>query len=79
MANDKRTIYFNELIVSNKGNMQALFKMANKIFDKNSGSRSLPQHDNATSLADQFNNFYSGKVQEIRKKIPKSNFEIQKY
>ena len=79
MANDKRTVYFNELIEINKGNVQALFKMANKIFDKNSGSRSLPQHENATSLADQFNNFYSEKVQQIRKKIPKSNFDMQKY
>jgi len=34
---------------------------------------------NATSLADQFNNFYSEKVQQIRKKIPKSNFDMKKY
>ena len=79
MAKEKRTIYFNETIESKKGDMQALFKMANKIFDKNNGSYSLPQHDNATNLADQFNNFYSDKVQQIRKKIPKSNFDKQRY
>ena len=79
MAKDKRIVYFNEIIQSKKGDMQALFKIANQIFDKNSGSHLLPQYDNAKNLADKFNVFYNEKVQNIRKQIPLSSFDRQKY
>ena len=70
LSKDKRIIYFNEIIKNNKGNMQALFKIANTIFDKNCSSHILPQYNNAKSLADQFNCFYNDKVHKIRKQIP---------
>ena len=79
MANDKRTIYYNEVISSKKGDMQALFKIANNIFDKNKGSHSLPQHDDAVNLANQFNNFYCDKIQQIRQKVPITSFCRKKY
>ena len=79
MANDKRTLYYNEVISSKKNDMQALFKIANNIFDKNKRSHSLPQHDNAVNLANQFNDFYCDKIQQIRQKIPNTSFCRKKY
>ena len=48
--------------------MRALFKIANNIFDKNKGSNSLPQHDNALILANQFNDFFVKKINKFGKK-----------
>ena len=79
LSEDKRIIYFNEIIKNNKGNMQALFKIANTIFDKNCSSHILPQYDNAKSLGDQFNSFYNDKVDKIRKQIPQTSFDRLKY
>ena len=79
LSKDKRILYFNEIIKSNKGNMQALFRIANSIFDKNCSSHSLPQHNDAKNLADQFNTFYYEKVNKIRKQIPQTNFDMEKY
>ena len=79
MAKDKRVIYFNDVIKSKKGDMKALFKVANNIFDKKGGSHSLPQHDDSTNLANKFNTFYNDKVIQLRQNIPKTNFDRQKY
>ena len=78
-ANKLIKLNFNEIIKNNKGNMQALFKIANTIFDKNCSSHTLPQYNNAKSLADQFNSFYNDKVHKIRKQIPQTSFDRQKY
>ena len=79
LSNDKRITYFSEKIQSKKGDMRALFGVANNLFDNKKSSGILPQHSDSKLMANQFNNFYNDKVQQIRSNIPKTQFDRQKY
>lgn len=73
MANEKRTVYYSDLIASKSGDQRALFSIVNKLFDKSKSSTVLPQYSDPTELANRFNKFYIHKVQTLRDKIPVNN------
>ena len=79
LSNSKRTTYHSRIIQSKKGDVRALFSVANKLFDNKKSSAILPQHDDSKVMANQFNNFYNDKVELIRNKIPLTQFDRQKY
>ena len=69
MCVDKRSTYYKSLIASKKGDQRALYSIVNRLFDKNKSSVTLPEHSNASELANRFNNFYTDKVSKLRSKI----------
>lgn len=73
MYNDKHSSYFKNLIASKKGDQRALYSIVNGLFDKNTSSRILPEHNNPKELANSFNDFYVNKVSTLRSKIPLTN------
>ena len=73
LVKQKRTAYYSSLTMKLHGsNQQQLFKTFNKLFDHNKNKLSLPSHDNPSSLADTFNNFFLNKVSSIRSSLPSS-------
>lgn len=73
LAISKRTQFFSNLIQKSEGDQRALFNLVFTVMDKRNTSRILPQFENPTVLANQFNHFYSNKVLQIRNKIKPSN------
>jgi hypothetical protein len=70
MSNEKRSSYYKNLIATKKGDQRALYSIVNRLFDKNKSSGILPEHKDATELANTFNDFYVDKVHLLRSKIP---------
>ena len=79
MAIAKRSKYYSDMIESRRGDQRALFSIVNTLFDKNKSSNILPQYEDPKDLANKFNNFYINKVQQLRCKIPPTNFNRDKY
>ena len=79
MSSAKRSKYFSDKIESKRGDQRALFKIVNTLFDKNKSSGTLPQHSDSNELANKFNHFYLDKVQQLRHKIPQTNFNRDQY
>ena len=73
MCEMKQADYYKTLIASKKGDQRALCSIVNCLFDKNKSSGILPEHEDAKSLANTFNDFYIDKVNKLRSKIPVSN------
>ena len=73
MSNSKRSTYYKNLIAAKKGDQRGLYSIVNHLFDKTKSSGTFPEHNNATELANKFNNFYVDKVTNLRNKIPPSN------
>ena len=71
----KRTEYFSNLITKCEGDNRALFSIVNTVMDKRKTTGILPECNNPRTLANQFNNFYSDKVSQIRNKIKPSLLE----
>ena len=69
MCNEKRSVYYKNLIASKKGDQRALYSIVNNLLDKNKSSGILPEHKDPTELANQFNDFYIDKVNLLRSKI----------
>ena len=64
--------------------MIKFIKLGNKFhkqvsIDKNLSSNTLPQYNNVKYLGDIFNSFYNDKIHKIRKQIPQTSFDRQKY
>ena len=78
LVTTKREKYLSDLISKCEGDTGALFKIVNTVMDKRKTAGILPTFHNSNTLANQFNNFYSSKVRQIRNKIPlsasKNNF-----
>ena len=71
LVKQKRSAYYSSLIMTLHGsNQKQLFKTFNKLFDHNKNKLSLPSHDDPTTLADSFNNFFLTKVSTIRSGLP---------
>ena len=73
LCNDKRSVYYKDLIASKKGDQRALYKIVNNLFDKNKSSCTLPEHEDPKVLANSFNDFYINKVNQLRSNIPVPN------
>ena len=73
LVQQKRRSYYSSLFIQlNNTNQKELFKTFNKLFDQNKNNLSLPSHDNPSSLADAFNNYFLNKVSNIRSTLPSS-------
>ena len=70
MCDEKRSTFYKDLIASKKGYQRALYSIVNRLFYKTKSSATLPEHNDASRLANTFNNFYSDKVNLLRSKIP---------
>ena len=73
LVTDKRKKYFSDLISKCDGDNRALFKIVNTVMDKRKTTGMLPKFEDSKTLANQFNNFYSNKVLQIRNKIKPSD------
>ena len=73
LVKQKRTTYYSTLCTELHGtNQQKLFKTFNKLFDHNKNNLSLPSHDDPSTLADSFNNYFLNKISDIRSNLPSS-------
>ena len=76
MSKEKRAKYYHDLISSNKGDQRALFNITNNLLDKTNSRGVLPNYENPTVLANNFNNYYIDKVAMLRDAIPVSNGSV---
>ena len=72
----KRSQYFGNLIKNSEGDQRSLYKVVSTLLDKSKHLRILPSFDNATNLANKFNNFYKDKVSDIRNNLPPANSSL---
>ena len=71
LVRQKRKSYYSSLFMElYNTDQQKLFKTFNKLFDNNKNSRSLPSHDDPSTLADAFNKYFLSKVSDIRSTLP---------
>ena len=71
LARTKRKAYCNTAIANAAGSNQTqLFKLLNKLIDNVKKINNLPEHDDPTTLANQFNSYFTNKVQTIHDSIP---------
>ena len=74
LAKTKRKSYCNTAIANAAGSNQTqLFKLLNKLIDNVKKISNLPEHSDPTVLANQFNSYFSNKVQTIHDSIPPSS------
>ena len=71
----KRSDYLAGIIAKCEGDQRALLKIVNTVLDKRKNTAKLPEFNSPKTLANQFNEFYSNKVAQIRNKIKPSTSE----
>ena len=69
VANIKKKEYFTNIILQSSCNTKKLYQVVNKVLDRKQNV-SLPDYtDDITKLADDFNSFFTEKIDKIRKSI----------
>ena len=69
MSLSKQNSYYSKIVEETGNDQKTLFKVANSLLDKEK-SRTLPDHTDSLELANRFNNYYTTKIDKIRKAIP---------
>ena len=69
MSTTKRQTYYSKVVDEAGNDQKCLFKIVNDLLDRNK-MRSLPEHTDSIQLANDFNNYYIKKIDDIRKTIP---------
>ena len=69
MSISKKKEYYSKIVTEAGNDQKSLFKVANELLDKNK-VRSLPDHEDPVKLANEFNEYYIKKIENIRKTIP---------
>ena len=72
LANTKKKEFFSNKIQQSKGNSRTLYKVVNKVLDKQQ-TNVLPETDDIECLAKNFNQFYVDKIEKIRDKMVPTN------
>jgi hypothetical protein len=72
MLNNLRSKHLSEKISKNRGNSRDMFRSLNSALHRKV-SPPLPQHDNATILANEFSDFFDDKISKIRTKLDNDN------
>ena len=67
--------HFVSKIDENKGNQKALFNITNSLLHRNN-SRPLPSHVDSQKLADEFAEYFVGKIKKIREAFPEPDQHI---
>ena len=67
LSNNKQKAFYSDL-VNSTDNQGKLFKTVSKLW-KTPGPKILPEHENATTLANEFNTFFANKIRRIREQI----------
>ena len=75
LVSTKRAEYYTDLIAKCEGDQRALLKIVDTVLDKRKTNSKLPQFNSPKVLANQFNQFYSNKVSQIRNKIKPSKLK----
>ena len=65
---ESKQVYYNDLIEENSTNSKLLFKIVNKLLQKNS-DRQYPKKHNADSLANSFADYFATKIEKIQDEI----------
>ena len=65
----KQKAYYSKIVNETGNDQKALFNVVNKLLDKQE-IRTLPEHSDPVELANEFNNYYIKKVQDLRNTIP---------
>lgn len=71
IINRARNSYFDQKLSSSKGDPKGTYKVINHLLDKEYGSGKLPHREDDEALADEFQSFFSEKVQKIYSTIQK--------
>ena len=74
LSKEKQQEYYSKIINDSNNDQKTLFNIANTILNKNS-NRILPNHSNPVDLANEFNNYYIEKIDNIRGTIIKTDIE----
>ena len=77
LANTKKKEFFSNKIQQSKGNSRTLYKVVNKVLDKQQ-TNVLPETDDIECLAKNFNQFYVDKIEKIRDKMVPTNTAEQR-
>lgn len=65
----KQRVYYSKIVEASCNNQKSLFKVVDNLLDKNK-VRTLPEHTDPLQLANDFNEYYIEKVNNLRKSIP---------
>ena len=68
----KQECHYAKIIQEAGNDQRSLFKVVNKVLDRNE-TRALPDHNDSTELANQFNEYYIQKIGNLRKTIPEDS------
>ena len=71
----KQKAYYSKIVNETGNDQKSLFNVVNNLLDKNE-VRILPEHIDPVTLANEFNEFYIKKVNDLRDTIPASNEEL---
>ncbi len=75
MSIAKQKEYYSK-VMDNAGNDQKmLYKVVNEVLDKKK-IRSLPEHEDPTHLANEFNEYYIDKIVKLRKTLPEDDVKL---
>ena len=77
MVVNKQREHYSKIITEAGNDQKTLFKIANELLDKNK-VRILPEHDDPAKLANEFNRYYTEKIEKIREAIPITSDDIIK-
>ena len=72
MSIDKQEEYYSKVVDETGNDQKSLFKVVNDLLDRNK-VRSLPRHTDPIQLANDFNDYYINKIEDIRKTIPSNS------
>ena len=76
MSITKQQLYYTNLVDASANNQKSLFKIVDRLLDKTK-ERVLPSHTDSLKLANEFNDYYIEKIENIRKTIPLNNENIE--
>ena len=71
MSLTKQKTYYSKVVDEAGNDQKCLFKVVNDLLHRTK-VRSLPEHTDSIQLANDFNDFYIKKIDDIRKTIPKN-------
>ena len=79
MSIAKQKEYYTNLVDTVNSNQKSLFKIVDNILDKSKNIRTLPTHTDPLQLANNFNEYYIKKVENIRKSIPTAKTNVNEH